>query len=134
MFECARVHVCNFNYSVCMFPRFSAVLLCVCECVCACVHVCARTCVRVCVRACVCVCVCMCVCTCACMHACACLHNTPACPYVDRLCTAACKVHVVRSYFCLLFTVESPPPSTVGHKEAGATCLPSMSSSPAAGS
>ena len=46
----------------------------------------------------------------------------------------ACKVRVVRSYFCLPFTAESPPPLTVGPAEVGATCQPSMSSAPAAGS
>ena len=77
--------------------------------------------------------VCVCVCVCA-SCVCVCVHTTPTCPYVDRFCTATSKVRVVRSYFCLPFTAESPPPLTVGPAEAGATCQPSMSSTHAAGS
>ena len=113
--------------------------VCVCECVCACVRAHMCMCMCVCVRACVCVCVCvcvyMCVCTCAAwmrVHACTTLqpvHMLTGSVQLHARCT-----YIVRSYFCLLFTVESPPPSTVGHKEAGAICQPSMSSTPAAGS
>ena len=63
---------------------------------------CARLCVCVCACVCVCVCVCVCADACACVCVCACVHmdNTLACPYIDRLCTATCKVRVVRSFIC----------------------------------
>ena len=117
-----------------------------CVCVCSCVRACVRACVRVhvcmcvclCVCVCVCMCVCVCVCVCVCMCACVCAcaqHSSLTIIILTDSVQQATKVCLVRLYFCLLFTAESPPPPpTMDRPEAGATCQPSMSSTHAAGS
>ena len=112
---------------VCVFVR-------ACVRACACVYVCVFVCVCVCACVCVSVCVCVCVCMCACVCACA-QHSSLTIIILTDSVQQATKVCLVRLYFCLLFTAESPPPRpTMGRPEAGATSQPSMSSTHAAGS